>query len=381
MLKRARQIKSLSMMSIAAVLSLWTPLVCADDIPLKSDFGKKLWSSFEFIDVYDIAVNMANGYGNKPWEMYDEQGKAPLITRWQKATDPGTPIHSIIDLVKILGDDPSMDFRGHPILAGGDINKDNNGNGYYRITAKQRDALLANPYLVTEILPDPNTPTPDNPSFLGRHQYPSAATYTKFKDRLSPALQADLVAADQAGALKDITGDQFKTLTKRILKELSDAVDKSTLSPIERYHDRISIHVGADYNGRSTRANFKREAGHALFLTNFDLDLFSTPEDLAVLEKQGAAELAKIRSGLVRAETSNPGFPDFYRAPELWEVLEGYVPAPSDEPNFVKIEEGPFQDSLMREMIRTKSNDQVQQLLDCLRPVLVFKLKLMRAVP
>ncbi len=206
--------------------------------------------------------------------------------------------------------------------------------------------MLANPFLSAEVIDDPWPPSDKARTFLIRHQYPSAGNYEKIKDHLSPALIADL---SHAGAkLADESSEEFKKLTQRILRELTDWAMSSKASPLLRYQLMISIHPLDDYNGRTTRALFKRQAGHALFLKNFDQDLFLSYPELALAEFAGRSELRTIRAGLANAEKANPGFPDFFRTPELWmaeagigsKVDQGFVGAMTNlfrQPEFINL--------------------------------------------
>ena len=135
------------------------------------NYQRKLEGTFEFIGVYNVLVEMAQGR-TEPWRRYDEPNQRELFDRWMEAT--AKPGISLIDIHHKLNDDPTTDYRDHEIVAGGDIMV--NGNGYYRVTLKQKEALDANPWLRVEYVEDVASKA-SQPTILARHRYPSADHY------------------------------------------------------------------------------------------------------------------------------------------------------------------------------------------------------------
>ncbi len=98
------------------------------DPGIKNEFGKKFSKAFEFIDMQDILVTIANRPDREPWALYDESNKQPLLHRWDRATSPETSIRPLMDLARIWGFGPSTVFRSLSITAVGAFYLTGKGN-------------------------------------------------------------------------------------------------------------------------------------------------------------------------------------------------------------------------------------------------------------
>jgi len=293
------------------------PPANAADAPL-GEFGSKLYRAFEFVDFNDLLVAIAAGRKD-PWARYDEIGKPPLIDRWSRAIQES----DIQKIAEIISDDTKKGgtYREHRVIGGGDLFTGR--FGYYRVTLEQKKVLESNPYLTLYFKPDPSSP--DGKAVLARHEYPSAGTFHRFENLLSPGLRADAQAVEAAGKLVE-GSPEFQSITRRIIHELVNQVMSSSQSPLEKYQKLISIHPFSDYNGRSLRAWYRHAAGKPLFLTNWDMDLLLSYPELEALASEGDAQLARIRAGFAQAYAASAAFPKFYSRAEPWEVATDTYP-------------------------------------------------------
>ena len=183
---------------------------------------------------------------------------------------------------------------------------------YYRITKHQLDIISANPYLTVESIADPN-PGSRTDSIIARHEYPSARTYQRFKEKLSPELLSDLESATQLGKIKDATTPEFQSLTKRILNELwKDVVNDQ--NPIRAYRIAMGIHPFKEQNGETMRFLFSVGYGRPVILRNWDWTLFL--DDVAFNHElqSGQHFLAMFQFELQNLEKQNPTFPKAFDA-------------------------------------------------------------------
>ncbi|HAR42761.1 MAG TPA: hypothetical protein DCS07_09070 [Bdellovibrionales bacterium] len=304
------------------------------DILKLDPFGQKLARAMEFIDYNDLMLELAQGAG-EPWRRYDTDGQRPLLERWVEATAK-TPdgiakgsTEQKLRINRILSGNPSADIRNTPIVAGGDIMV--GAKGYYRITEFEKRALEANPYLSVEIIPDP-TARKKQRLYLGRHEYPSAKTYRKFENLLSPELVTELRAAEAAGTLEN------SELTRKVLGFLIESVEKSDsgATGYGKYQKFLSIHPFSDYNGRTFRALYQAQNEKPLFLRDFDHDLFLKPEQFIPEALNGEGQLLAIRQKMLEEHARNPGSPRYYDIPELWRVAVESDLTPKDPSAFVR---------------------------------------------
>jgi hypothetical protein len=306
----------------------------------------------EYIDFPDILVAIA-AQNTRPWERYDSgeryAGRAtPLEPRWNQAIAAplSGPIETELNTIHdIFMETRSGDFRETPIDdAGGDIDRDVGGpGGFDRLTLQQARVLQANLLLTVEIKDDPyNTVTPGQTK-LARYRYPSAGTYKKFQQFLSPGLLQDLNDADQAGKLSyDIrnpqsVGPEFRALNKRIIGELLERFYDPSASAVDNYQSMITVHPFDDYNGRSLRAWYREQTGHPLFLLNFYCDLYCGRTQFENAVAEGDQEYDLIVSGMLKEENAHPGYPHFYDIPEFWLVAAGRTTLPADPARFVSL--------------------------------------------
>lgn len=319
------------------------------DLP-RNPFAQRLLRSMEYIDFPDILIAIA-AQNTQPWQRYDQGERylgrrTPLEPRWNQVISmnlSGDISQQLSAIHNVFMEGSGGDFRETPIDdAGGDIDRDVGGpGGFDRLTLDELKALQANLLLVVEAKPDPyNTVTPGQ-TWLARYRYPSAGTYQKFKQLLSPELLRDLQSADQAGKLgydlrhPESVSPEFRTLNKRLLAELLDTVYDPNGTPEANYQALITVHPFDDYNGRSLRAWYRQQVGHPMFLMNFYCDLYCGRSKFAAEIAQGDQQYQQIVEGLVAEEKRNPGYPRFYDIPDFWMVAAGKQSAPSDSAHFV----------------------------------------------
>jgi len=221
---------------------------------LKNPFGQRLLRSLEFIDFPDILVAIAAS-NTKPWARYEKSErylgrKESLETRWNRAISLDLKNQSIVlqmqELQQVFSEGTTHSFREIPIDdAGGDIDRLGDGlGGFDRLTLSQAKALEENPLLLVDVKPDPKGPG----TVLARYRYPTAGTYNKFRQFLSPELLGDLDKADAAGQLtynisnRNSVGPIFRDLNKRIIAELLQARFNPGQSAITNYQRMIAIH-------------------------------------------------------------------------------------------------------------------------------------------
>gem|GEM_PF-1356462 len=288
----------------------------------QNEFGKNYLESFEFIDLADLLVAQSQDHG-LPWVLYDTTGS--LLDRWHEMKsryvlgaqnqkfDPYPFLKSTDELTqlnRLLSGNPEAQVRGKPVIAGGDHWID--GKGYYRVSLKDLPALQSNPYLTVEVVPDPDPAFHDR-SALVRHEYPSARTYERFREKLSRNLLQRLDAAKAAGQLASVDSKEFQSLTREILKELWKNACPHITRPAEWYLAMIAIHPFEDYNGRTARALYQiLSKGSPLILRSWDWDLLMTPAQLQWEATQGTLFLQALKQDLARIERENPAFPKFY---------------------------------------------------------------------
>lgn len=327
------------------------------------EFGQNLAASLSFIDYGDLLTEMARG-SSAPWKRYDQPGqKRPLLERWREATQSRK---SLIERYQIVSESTEPGYRSIPIEAGGDIFPDGvNGKGYYRITAHQRKALEANPFLTIEIREDPSSPLAKK-SYLARHEYPSARTYQNFRSHLSVPLQNKLDTAQAAGSFTDISSPDFKMLTQEILQELvREPAHAYNETSLQAYHRLISVHPFSDFNGRTLRADFQATTGRPLFLKNWDNDILMSYEELVAADQAGEAQWKAIVGGLAKEAEIHPAFPRFYDVPEIWMAASGTDQvAPGDVPRFVDNTRVHYADPVNVELMRQKRGLEIEQKLD-----------------
>ena len=322
---------------------------------LTNDFLVHYYRSFAFIDLADRLKAESEG-NTSIWTLYDD-GNSKLYDAWvnfrleiaqkeadqvnlmwqkSKLTNPSTwnpptytademyfngqyetfmQLKSSLEQMKTvasrLSGNEVNDVRGEPVVGGGDYVV--NGIHYYRVTRDELQNLRDNPYLSVESVEIPNEPSVSNWVYA-RHEYPSAHTYKKFKDKLSPSLQDDLIAAEAAGKLlyPNVTPD-FQVLTKRILNELWQDLVKET-DPLKVYKIAISIHPFSDENGRSMRFLYSVGNGRPLLLRNWDWDIFLSDADLKYERGVGDDFFGMVGQELATLQLMNPNFPKAYDA-------------------------------------------------------------------
>ena len=320
--------------------------------PFKNDFLTHYFRSFAFIDLADRLE--AQDQGNAAiWSLYDEPGVSlsqnwesfrleiaqkeadqqnksyqqlnavgnnfPLSTADQLyfgwAFDQFIEYKRSLDQMKLIASRLSggkvNDIRGEPVIAGGDYVV--NGIHYYRVNQDELKIIQANPYLWVETVADPNEPT-DSKWVLARHEYPSARTYTHFKDKLSNVLLQSLIQADSQGVLKDTSSETFHELTRKVLNELWNAGVGQNDDVSTVYQTAISIHPFPDENGRTMRFLYSLGNGMPLVLRNWDWDLFLSKTDFDFEQSVGQQFLGMLSLELMQLNLQNPDYPKAYDA-------------------------------------------------------------------
>ncbi|OFZ56599.1 MAG: hypothetical protein A2428_10840 [Bdellovibrionales bacterium RIFOXYC1_FULL_54_43] len=323
---------------------------------LTNDFARNFYESFEFIDWNDIVDSMEKG-DPAPWTRYDQTGMAPLLDRWRKAKQPvgGTdPDSEVLGSYRALSGNPNGTYRDAPIIAGGDFEV--NGKKYYRITESQLETLKKDLFLSVEWVDDPNPPQgAPTKTYLARHEYPSARTYKKFEQLLSADLLKKLKQAHASGQLANEASIEFKNLTQAVLKELILYSEKENVSPLFRYQLQISIHPFSDYNGRSLRAKYFKDANQPLVMKNWDLDLFLNYEEFASESAAGRLQYQALFKGLFDAEKASPDAPPkFYDVKEPYMMVSGVSELDEPPADFVNRVKAFYADPANDELIRRK---------------------------
>ncbi|HLD99751.1 MAG TPA: hypothetical protein VJB59_05800 [Bdellovibrionota bacterium] len=323
---------------------------------LTNEFARNFYESFEFIDWNDIVDSMEKG-DPAPWTRYDQTGMAPLLDRWRKAKQPvgGTdPDSEVLGSYRALSGNPNGTYRDAPIIAGGDFEV--NGKKYYRITESQLETLKKDLFLSVEWVDDPNPPQgAPTKTYLARHEYPSAKTYKKFQQLLSADLLKKLKQAEGSGQLANEASIEFKNLTQAVLKELILYSEKKNVSPLFRYQLQISIHPFSDYNGRSLRAKYFKDAGKPLVMKNWDLDLFLNYEEFASESAAGQLQYQALFKGLFDAEKASPDVPPkFYDIKEPYMMVSGVSELDEPPADFVNRVKAFYTDPANDELIRRK---------------------------
>jgi len=326
--------------------------LCAGDAssaPPGHAFAERLLRAMEYIDYPDILVAVAAGNGS-PWQRYDKGERrigrnTPFEDRWNKAIEfsPGTSTaNDLRGIQGTLSETPNAEFRGTPIdHAGGDIDKDAFGHGFDRLTLKEAAELKANPLLSVTLKPDPYNTARPGQTVLAKYRYPSAGTWQKFRDLLSPALVEELEVATSKGLLEYKLEDpnsvtpEFRRLNVKILHELVSVADDPGAPLHVRYQRLVSVHPFDDYNGRSLRLWYRAQnGGKPLFLLNFYCDLYCSEADFAAEAQRGQRALALLRSALAR-EAAASADPKFYdTVPEFFSIVAD-TPAPKDSRAFL----------------------------------------------
>jgi hypothetical protein len=258
----------------------------------QNPFAQRFVRSMEYIDYPDILVAIAAG-NDRTWERYDDGERhagrtSSLESRWARATalgPSGAAASQVLALHSVFAESGGG-FRETPIDdAGGDIDRGSGGpGGFDRLTLEQAQALKANPLLVVEIRPDPYNQATPGQTVLARYRYPSAATFHRFEQLLSPGLRAELQTAEQSGQLRydpwnaGSVGPSFRRLNPRIIAELLDAAYRPSDPPWQNYQRMIAVHPFDDYNGRTLRAWYRRQAARPMFMLDFYCDLYCSTE-------------------------------------------------------------------------------------------------------
>ncbi|HLD99748.1 MAG TPA: hypothetical protein VJB59_05785 [Bdellovibrionota bacterium] len=326
---------------------------------LTNEFARNFYESFEFIDWNDIINSMGRG-DSAPWTRYDQPGMAPLLDRWRQAKQLVGSIESdaeILGSYRALSGNPNGTYRDAPIVAGGDFEV--NGKKYYRITKNQLDALEKNRFLTVEWIEDPNPPQgAPTKTCLAKHEYPSARTYKKFQQLLSADLLKKLKDADASGQLANEAGSEFKNLTQAVLKELIIYSENADVSPLLRYQFQISIHPFSDYNGRSLRAKYFKDAEKPLVMKNWDLDLFLNYEEFASESAAGRLQYRALFKALYDTEKASPDAPPkFYDIKEPYMMVSGVSELDEPPADFVNRVKAFYTDPANDHLIRRKQYD------------------------
>lgn len=191
--------------------------------------------------------------------------------------------------------------RGNRLIAAGDegsIVVGKKQQKAMRVTESQLDELKANRFLKLQVQPDVSTGY-----FNVTIEYPSVYQWQRLKSDLDPEFAREL--GDVNLSKVPANSEKFKTLNQKFLDQLlhstfrkyhGQSLDRAS----ELMKDLISIHPGADFNGRSIRLYLEaaeiesnRHPGYH-FLS--DLDLFTTPEAYRKMMKSGAEEYALFQA-------------------------------------------------------------------------------------
>jgi hypothetical protein len=287
-----------------------------------NDFGKKLLDSYQYIGEADLTVAAVQG-NSQPWSRYDEPGLAPLSERWDaamKLDDDASPVERVSALAG-----KTMEYRDQPLTAGGDIFLPGQKDGYFRATADEVNALKANPFLKVRTVRDPWPQSEAYETLLVRYDYASPGHFEQFAQHLPEDLLTELRAAAKAGDLLDTGSETYRDLCRRMVEHLSTNMDKGADTALEKYVRRISVHPFTDMNGRFARLAYAKEQGEPLTMRHWNLDLLTTPEELAALRDEGKRQHLARALDLKAMEAKDPKFPRYYEAPE---IFEGFFHSP-----------------------------------------------------
>jgi hypothetical protein len=333
--------------------------------PVPNPFGTKFQAAQSYLSLEDTVVAMAQG-NSTPWTFYDEAGRAPFADRWTAAmtnygkqsnfmntaiskmqggmiivngqwVPPPTPalpaqidiaqkrhpkaqLALMIETNRIISEDPKANLRGTVAIGEGNVVVGD--KRYYRLEAWKKDRLLNHPFLVAEVIPDPENPG----NFLARHEYPSAHTYKKFNSLLSPRLQKQLADADTAGKLAIETSPEFKRLTQAIVAELINGPAGKVISdqygwiwrasavyPFGRDTDHVLQFMQSNTNGIPTGLKSWRQT------------LFFTDEEFnTMMQNQGWKLYAANSTSFQQAVVDNPIDPDYYGHSPLLDAYFGH---------------------------------------------------------
>ncbi len=272
--------------------------------------GRNLIDSYGFLSQEDIAKALANG-DTEPWKALDKPGAAPFIDRWHQTLSKKTG--AMPDFyARLMGTD-SATYRDVPLVTGGDVIPKGASVGYQRVSARELDVLRQNHLLKLDVIPETTAGGP--PSWLVRYEHPSARTYKLFADKLSPALAADLQAADLAGKLADPANATSRALTVRVLQELSNGPQQTGLTT---YQQLVAIEPFASDNETFARLWYIRQNGTGIPLVLKDPKrvLLASPSELSASRDEGDRQLDRIAAALRAAHEKGASYSD---RPEVYE--------------------------------------------------------------
>ena len=293
-------------------------------------FGQKLARAMEFMDYDDLMSEMAKG-ASEPWRRYDADGARPLLDRWLEVTDQSFSVKKIkitdeiLAFNRVLSENANAEIRDTPKIAEGDIVV--NGKKYYRLTELEKQALESNKYLTVEIISDPTAKVGEK-LYLGRHEYPSARTFHKFENLLTPELLEELKKAEADGNL-DAPG-----LTRKVLQGLYEQKN-GFQSALEHYLEDLSLSLFTDHNEITARAMYQLRSAKPLFVRDFDRAIFMAPEHFIPEAINGEGQLMTIRSQMLDELKRNPTSPKYYDIPEFWQLAVETDLKPKDPAAFV----------------------------------------------
>lgn len=327
-------------------------------------FLNSLQLSLNFIDFPDLVVAAAEG-NPRPWALYDQPGRKPLLDRYQeiqrlpfgggspkKFTELMLKIHAILSGV-------NEGYRENEILAGGSLHPDHQG-GFYRVSEIEKKRLLDNPFLSVEIKDDPDQKPPVR-SYLARHRYPSAATFERYTAYFTPELKSELERARASGALDDRESPEFKRLNRKMIGEMVDWAMETYFGDFHRlYLNLISIHPFPDFNGRTLRA-LNARFGIYIALTDWDQDLFLSPPEFEFAVEVGRRKYALLVDALEAELAKNPSFPRFYDLPEWWMVQQNIEERPENPGPWVAKKKRIWSDPKVKARVKQKRFKELPQ--------------------
>lgn len=145
-----------------------------------------------------------------------------------------------------------------------------------------------------------------------------AAKYKAFETELK-------VNSEFSGLLQRIEAANAKVL----LGFVTNIIEDSTLSAIERYRKLVSVHFFSDFNGRSLRMFYRQEAKRPLYMSNWDFDitlpssrnLFNASTTIDDFCDHEYRKYVNMFGALNREFLNSKRLgqvPDYYAVPEFW---------------------------------------------------------------
>lgn len=110
----------------------------------------------------------------------------------------------------------------------------------------------------------------------------------------------------------------FSRLNEQLLgKVLENVLNDKTLSSLERYQSLISLHPLKDMNGRCMRMLFQKESGKAMYMFNWDQDIFVTQKQFDEENRCYTHMIEALKQQYFKG-IEQKHVPKYYDSPEFW---------------------------------------------------------------